>query len=450
MKRTVAPAPHLRRVGLVVAIAGFAAIAFATLSPQAGTATGSHLCLVCGPLGGVNSLLNVFLFMPFGFGLALSGFSGKRAVLVACAFSALIELAQLLVIPGRYATIGDVITNTMGGAFGFAVGSYWFALLRPSRRIALTLSICWCGIWLLIQVIASYGFHPSIPRADYYGQIGPKLGDFVEFKGRVVRASVGNLVVPNARFEASDGLRDLLLHGATFRSTIVLSEPISGVAPIVRVADAREREVVLLAQDSADLVFGVRTGASALRLRPPMFALRDVMPDIKPRDGAPIIETLEINARYTAREAWLHTQSSPTAAVSTTKHDDHLPITASLGWTLLMPFQWLIEGTGFERAATFAWLAALLFPLGYWGAALAGVNSPRQSDRTSIIAALIAAVALYVGLILVPHIFELAPTPTGDWIAAIAGIAAGGALCLKFQPDADRHAIMQVGETHLA
>jgi hypothetical protein len=449
VKRTVASAPHLRRVGFVVAVAALVVIGFATLSPQAGTVSGSHLCLRCGPLGGVNSLLNVFLFMPLGLGLAFSGFSGKRTVFVACALSALIELAQLLVIPGRYATIGDVITNTAGGALGFAVGRYWFTLLRPSRRIALPLSVCWCGIWLVIQVLGSYGFYPSIPRAAYYGELGPSLGDFEDFKGRVLSASIGNVVVANAPFPTNDGLRELLLHGATLRSTIVLPDPIAGVAPIVRITDASESELLLLAQDSADLIFGVRTGAAVLRLRPPIFALRDVMSANKMRDRLPMTDTVAVAARYSAHEALLRTQSTASHDIARASHGDRIAITASLAWTLLMPFQWLIGGTGLESAVSFAWLAILLFPLGYWGAAVVRNRRPAEADGLTIAAALIGVTALYLGLSGVPHAFGLAPSPLRDWIAASIGIVSGGATYLQ-QRAGKETATMEVHERHFA
>src|SRR5690242_2244064 len=113
MSRTVAPAPHLRRVGFVVALAAVTAIGFATLSPQPGVAGESHLCLICGALGGVSAILNILLFVPLGIGLALSGLSGKRSVILMCVLSGLIEITQLLFIPGRNSTIGDVLTNSI-------------------------------------------------------------------------------------------------------------------------------------------------------------------------------------------------------------------------------------------------------------------------------------------------------------------------------------------------
>ena len=50
------------------------------------------------------------------------------------------------------------------------------------------------------------------------------------------------------------------------------------VAPIVRIADDEEHEIAILAQQRCDLVFGVRTGADVLRLRPLRFKSRASLP----------------------------------------------------------------------------------------------------------------------------------------------------------------------------
>src|SRR3954469_19639810 len=163
MKMTVAPAPHLRTAGFVITMVSLAAIGLATLLPASGAASGSHFCLVCGSFGGVDAVLNVLLFVPLGIGLALSGLPAKRALLAMCALSALIETAQLLVIPGRDSTIGDLLTNALGGALGFAMARYPEDWLRPTPRIARNLLVAWAAIWLTIQIISNFGLAVSLP-----------------------------------------------------------------------------------------------------------------------------------------------------------------------------------------------------------------------------------------------------------------------------------------------
>ena len=359
MKLTVALAPHLRRAGLVLTIASLAAIAFATLLPEPPADVGSIFCLVCGSVGGVSAILNVFLFAPLGIGLALSGLSGKRALLGMCALSALIETAQFFVIPGRDATVGDVLTNTLGGALGFAIGRYASTLLRPSPRIALALGLGWSAVWLAIQTISAFGFSPAIPRSEYYGQIARRLGNFEQFRGRVLRASIADVGVPDTRFEDNPKVRELLLRGATLTTTIVKLSIVTGdIAPIVRVADARQREIVLLAQDAENLIFGVRTGAAALRLRPPFFAVAGVFPAVSPGNSGLKTDALTVGARYSAR-----VKLSVNTQTVRGSYDRRIPIIASLGWTMLLPFQWFIEGTSTEFVLSAIWIACLLLVL---------------------------------------------------------------------------------------
>src|ERR1700693_5256116 len=426
MNPTVAPAPHLRRVGWVITIVSLAAIGFATLTPQPGTAVGSHWCLLCGPLGGVNSVLNVILFVPLGVGLALSGLPAKRGLLAACTLSALIEAAQLL-IPGRYSTIGDVLTNTIGGALGFAIGRYAFTLLRPSPRIAFALGVGWSALWLAIQTIAAFGFSPVIPRSEYYGQIARRVGNFEQFRGRVLRASIADVGVSDTRFEDNSEVRELLLNGATVTTTIVPANSTHDIAPIVRVADANENEIVLFAQDSEDLIFGVRTGAAVLRLRPPIFAVAHVFSALSRRDNRLTMDTLTVSGRYSAHELSVSTQTK-------TRYDRRIPITASLGWTMLLPFQWYIEGTNTELVLSAIWIACLLLPLGYWGAVMTPPSRGGHAKRVRMTAVPVGLVLLYVGLVVAPHVFGVTAAPLSDWLAAATGILLGVTLAPPVSP----------------
>jgi hypothetical protein len=374
-------------------------------------------------MGGVNGVLNVFLFVPLGFGLALSGFPGKRAVIAMCALAALIETAQFLVIPGRNSTIGDVLTNSLGGALGFAIGRFAPTLLRPSPRIALALSTCWIAVWLAIQTVSAFGFAPVFPKSDYYGEIAPQLGNFEPFIGSVVRANIADVIVPDTRFPDSRKVRDLLRRGAMVTTTIVPARPTRSIAPIVRVADDRHREIVLLAQNAENLVFGVRTGAAVLRLRPPAFALPGVLPAMSPRDNGLTTDTLTVSARYSANELWMSTQARRS-------YHRRIPISASLGWTLILPFQWFIEGTPIELIVSAVWIACLLLPIGYWGVGVARLKREHDAARTWMTAVSIALVLLYIGLVAIPHAFGVNAAQPIDWLAALSGILVGSALRL--------------------
>lgn len=78
-------------------------------------------------------LLNVALFVPFGFLLPIvyRRLDGPVIVLAGAACSTLIELSQLLVFTWRSAQVRDVVTNTLGTALGFAVLAVWRWSGRP-------------------------------------------------------------------------------------------------------------------------------------------------------------------------------------------------------------------------------------------------------------------------------------------------------------------------------
>ena len=146
-----------RSAGRLLLIVSAIVIGLATLTPsdQANTGGGA-LCIVCGDFGGVDALLNVMLFVPLGIGLAMAGVRASRAIPAMCLATILIETLQIGVISGRDASIGDVITNAVGGALGYLIGSRIDRLLRPSARAAFTLCVAWLSCWLGFQALAAF------------------------------------------------------------------------------------------------------------------------------------------------------------------------------------------------------------------------------------------------------------------------------------------------------
>jgi hypothetical protein len=424
MPLTVASAPHLRKLGFVITIASLAAIAYATLLPEPGESLPSHFCLICGSLGSVDAILNVLLFVPLGIGLALYGIPARRALLTMFALSVIIETAQLLFISGRDATIRDVVTNTFGGWLGFAASRHTHMWLQPSPRIASTFIIAWSAIWLAIQTISSFAFAPLLPESQYYGQLARSLGHFAVFHGHVLAASVDDIAIPNTAFADSHGVQLRLLHGATVATTVVPAERTRDIAPIVRVADSERREIILLAQNDADLLFTIRSGAAALRLRPPVFSLPNTFPNgVSASPSA--IDTLSLSGRYLAREVVMN------ARAGSATHGSRVPLTASLGWTLALPSQWYIEGTRTETLLSWVWITGLMIPFGYW----AVHTTPRpQSSRVAFLRATawLAALAVFgAGFALAPRAFGLSAAPLREWLAALVGVFFGAGLAVR-------------------
>jgi hypothetical protein len=428
MMMTVDPAPHLRRLGLFMTIASLIAIAAATLMPESSPAVESHFCLICGSVGAVDAILNIVLFLPLGVGLALSMVRAKNAVICALALSALIETAQFFVIPGRDASIGDVVTNTIGGALGFAIVRYHALWLRPPPLVARNLALGWAAIWLTIQTISSYGFALSLPHSRYYGQIARELANFAVFPGTVLSARIGDIPIPNTALDDSRAVERLLLTGASVAATVVPAKPTPKIAPIVRVADARQKEILLLAQDGDRFIFGVRTGAAAFRVRRPFFALGDVFPNRLLSDSSGY-DSLTLTARYAANRVGIRVQASSKSSGVV------IPINASLGWTLWLPFQWLIEGTRTECVISSIWLACLVIPFGYWAFHLREPSSPKRARSELAIVVPLAAALVAAGLTLIPYLFGLSGAPFVDWVATVAGVLLGYTLGVVRRPD---------------
>src|SRR2546423_8034017 len=270
--------PHQRRIGLIVILVSLALIAFATLLPEEGNPVPS-LCIICGTFGGVDAILNVLLVVTLGVGLAVVGVRGRDALLTVALLSMAIETAQLVAIPGRDATIGDILTNTLGGSLGFLLTRRAKLWLLPSRPHAKIFAIGWGIFWIVAQTTSSYGLRPSLPLSTYHGQLARALDIFARFEGKILSASIDGEKVPDWAFPNSAQTRHELLNHAIVSTVGAADGPAQDVAPIIRVADEQKREILILAQDGRSMVFGIRTGAADLRLRNPLFALRNVFPD---------------------------------------------------------------------------------------------------------------------------------------------------------------------------
>jgi len=430
MHGTLAPSPHARRFGFALVVLSLAAIAWLTLRPAHAPSSpiGSHLCLVCGPQAGVDILLNTLLFVPLGLGLSLSGLNPWKAVLICFALSLSIETAQAFVVRGRASTLSDILTNTSGGAIGFWSARTARTWLAPARKTALCLAAIWGAIWLLIQIVSSYSFAPSLSSSQYYGDIAHPLGGRVMFHGEVDSARIGTTPIPVGAFADSRSIRQLLLGGAPIVAFVRLDEPTPNFASIVRVADDKQRAITSIAEEGDRFVFSIRTGASNLRLREPAFGMPGVFTGGRPPSDA-AAQTLVLSARFNDGTVQLVAQTG------SAHRELNFSPRAALAWTVVVPFHGHFENGGMALVAAFLWTSVLLIPLGYWAAALA-----RQLERVVAISLVgVLAALLAAGLILVPAAFALRGATPLDWIAAVSGVGIGAALTLRFNGNLEKN-----------
>ena len=421
-----------QRIGLAIAIAGLLAIAALTLTPNRGAEqTSPSVCLVCGSYGGTDVLLNILLFIPFGFGLRLWGVSARRALVVACATSLAIELLQIQIVVGRDASLGDLMSNSLGGWVGVALAGSWRSWLLPSASRARGLSAGGVVVWLLVLAGSAWGARPSPTRLTYWGHWASLSGPGPLFTGKVISALVGDAPLPWAPIANSGVLRRRLLSGAPLRATVLPGAPIDGLVPITRITDIRHTEIIMLGQQGRDLVFRMRTHASELRLRDPAVRIENIFPGsaADAGDQRTSSDTLRIAGAYTggAYRVWA---VGPGIHVSR-----ELRLGPGLGWSFLLPFSYASGRV--TLLLTAFWLGGLLLPIGFWAGRAAAECGPRiaedakaasppEAPRIAVIGML--AAAILVGLGLIPLLFNELPVHWSAWLACTAGAGMGWGL----------------------
>ena len=396
-----------RQIGVFLAISGGLLILLLTLYPTPDqvpyTADTSLWCLVCGELGLVDVALNIVLFIPLGIGLGLMGVSWIRALLIIGLATLTIEVLQLSVVTGRDASLSDVLTNSLGGAFGLALAHHWRRIVFTTTRASITIAAAGAAAWLLVQEVSALALERSLPRSVYYGQWAPELAQFERFTGQVLAVRLDSIALPGTRLMRSDRVREALLSPySVLEVRAVSGHPTTDVAPIFSIFDDRQREIILLGQDGRDLVFRVRTRTGPLGLRSPALRLADALPEAP---GTPI----ELRARARRGHFFLD------ARIGGQSWSRDLALSASWGWTFLLPFD---HAFGAEMPwLTMLWVGGLVLPLGYY-AGRSGLIRPG-------IALIILLLLLAAGLVLIPAVAGFALLHPLEWVAGL-GAGVGG------------------------
>jgi VanZ family protein len=393
--RLTAPAGRrARAAGAVLALASVLAIASLTLFPTGDESAGPTLCLLCGDRGLADAVLNVVMFVPLGLGLALAGAALPGAALFGAVFTLGIEFLQAL-IPGRDASVSDLVFNTLGCVVGAALvrsAPAWIAPPPARRRLLLAAGVAG-PLALLLAAGLMLGPRPS--RDTYAGQWTAELGHLRAYRGRVVAAYVGEIPVPSWQMPAeSERLRVLVAEGAPIRVAAVAGPPVSGLAPIFSIYDDEDREILLLGTDGEDAVFQYRTLGMALGMDRPGLRLPGAFRDVP--EGAPL------------RMAVARRGGGFCMAVNATSSCS-VGYTAADTWGVFLAL-FSLEGAG-RGLLGLAWLAALFVPAGGW------LRTRRE--------ALAAGAAVAAGLLLLPWAAGLLPTPPAQLLAALAGMGAG-------------------------
>ncbi|MDQ3698084.1 MAG: VanZ family protein [Gemmatimonadota bacterium] len=411
-----------RAVGVVLVALVLGAISLATLGSRPGEPPEPDpWCFVCGALNGIDFILNIALFIPLGIALRVAGATRRRSLLVIVGTTLAIEVLQLG-IPGRVTSSGDLAANSLGGAIGVALGEWWRTVLIPAGPLARRMTLVAAAGWLSALGLTLWLFEPAFPDARYWGQIAPELGQFDHFRGRVLGAYVGDIPIPSHEMPDSRAVRDLLSREGTVVQASIISERLTiRVAPIVSMFDGRQREIFVLGQEGANLMFRIRRRAVALGLNPPSISMWGVLHP-RPEGRAPG-DTLVVSAWHEGYRMHL------AADLPDRRIERTLLLRPTWGWALIFPFERTSVPSG--RVFTMVWVAFLVFPLGYY-AALAMQPAERRTPRGRAsrwwpLAAvpIVVAAALAVGLEAIPRAVGAGPAQPGEWQGVAMGIAAG-------------------------
>jgi hypothetical protein len=358
-------------------------------------------------------VLNVFLFVPLGVGLYLSGATGLRTLAIACALSMLVELAQLFVVAGRDATLGDVIMNTIGASLGFLVALKSKLWLTPTPGVAAKLAAASGVGWLLLQALTTEALVPSYPSSDYYGEVAPSLAGFAKFRGAVRNAAVGDIPISNSRFPSTDAVIKALSAGSVLSATAMPAALSNEVAPVARIADDRQREIAMLGLRRGDFVFRVRTVAATLRLRPLTFALT-----IPARESTDQTSALTASGQYRRNTVRLRIADSQSVIT------DQIAVSPALGWALFVPFQWFIRSGMHEEALECLWVALILVPFGYWAGRWSAQSGWGTARARIIAAGCLEILLVTAGLVGLPLLLGLASVSLAEFLLGIFAVVA--------------------------
>ena len=406
--------------GGIVAGAGLLFICVATLTPGTpGNASVATICRGwCDDSIAADFARNIVLFVPMAFGLRLAGVRPLWAILIGACLSGTVELLQIRIIVGRDASALDWLSNTTGTVAGVLAADHLATLFRPAPRVALGLMAGAVLVWTGVLVLGAWGIQPAPGGFPYFGERTPRLKQFESFLGELVSVRANGVELPSSLIRNSDTIRAGLRAGQLRVDALVRPGPrpkTSDIAPIARVADGADREILMLGRAGSELVFRLRLRATTLRLETPAFALAHAFqsgPGIDP-ESRDSVETLSAGLRR--GRVQLVARSATGSAART------FELSPAVAWSFFLPWDYWFGPNSVW--ISYVWLGALLVPAGYWGA----IAAHERGHRWLVISAA-AVVASSVAFI--PAVFTLPSASGWSFGAAFVGAAAGWALSI--------------------
>jgi VanZ like protein len=391
----------------VLAAIGLLLIALATLTPS-GDPAGLHKltplwCLVCGGTGGADVIANLMLFLPFAIGLRLSGASWRGTVLLCAAISLSVELLQLVVIPGRDATLSDVLTNTSSGAIGAALAPQLPEAFRPSIVHARRLAILGAVVWLAAMGLSAWLLAPDVVDGPLRSGWAGKVWEPNIFPGQIRAVRLEGRPMPGDGTVAPDTaeLRRRLDEGSfTLEAEVKSGGEVYWSSWIYKLKAGKREELTLYQLG--------RSAGIAVPVRGLEFGLQPVTATLP--NGLPSAAGDSVRLHASVRRGTILLRSTYSGRI----HSIAFGLSPAYGWRLVSPFE-LGRGDG-VRWFTALCLVLSVSPLAYWAA------------RGGRGAAWVTAAAIAAGLVVPGRLAGLPPAHWSEWAAAALGSLVGWAL----------------------
>jgi hypothetical protein len=306
----------------------------------------------------------------------------------------------------------DWISNSLGTAAGALIAIHWSSLTRPRPPTASALWAVALALWAGILVFGAWGIQPAPSSDSYWGQRAPELGDFPPFRGELLSARINSVEIPSARMVNDDTIRGPLRDGRVRVDAIVRPgppPPPAGIAPILRVADRAEREILMLGRGGGELVFRVRLRASALRLETPAFALAGAFGNASTVSPTMVERPESLFASVDRGRVRLAARGDGAA------RSREFEMSPAVAWSFFLPWDYWFG----PNAASISrvWMFALLFPVGYWAALM----TEQRRQRTILLTMILVLSTLGI----VPELFALPHVRVPLLLSAIAGVLLG-------------------------
>jgi VanZ like protein len=397
----------MRRVGALLATLGTIAILVLTLYPSPEQMPYSVLtpllCIVCGPHGGADVLLNLLLFTPMAAGLRLLGWPWRRVVVSAALLSLAVEFLQYFVVIGRDASLSDLLTNTAGAAIAAGLAPHLQRLLVPDRIRARRLFLGAVALWLGVLVVSVRAMMPWVPSGRLRNDCTRSQDKPEVFVGTVRSVMLNRVRLPcDAEIPEESRLRRALESGLAELDVVAASGNPAARRLILAVRVPRGY-LLVLAQQGRSATISTPTAGNHLGFYSPILRLPRAFPPVQ-----------GISVRL---HAGIHDRRMRIASdYSGQRQMVEVALSPSHGWTGIVP--WGIQPGGRFRLATALWIGILLLPAAYWAGF---IRAPGWALGRML-------TALAVGLGGLPVLTGYPPVHWSEWVGGCLGVAFGWAL----------------------